>query len=225
MWENTVVADRQQMAIWRMHFAFCLTKATGANSEYVISYLLLISNFRRVLYVVCFLLGNSPGVWILYADVSEHCLFHLHMLVGDEWQFITYQPMKMEQSVPKRRHIKFRRLGITQKKIYSYSLLFHGSNGYANAPWCYVMCTLPAKQKEFFMFMNMFTLRPWHNSSDQNRWSYFHEIRQIVTAKICRPFCGFVYICSVAATLLRTAINFPHFYPHTSTDRFESDAI
>jgi hypothetical protein len=29
-----------------------------------------ISNFCRVQYVVCFLLGNSPGVWILYADVS-----------------------------------------------------------------------------------------------------------------------------------------------------------
>jgi hypothetical protein len=28
----------------------------------------------------------------------------------------TYLPMKMEQSVPKRRHIKFRRRGITQKK-------------------------------------------------------------------------------------------------------------
>jgi len=27
--------------------------------------------------------------------------------------------MKMEQSVPKRRHIKFRRLGITQKKTYN----------------------------------------------------------------------------------------------------------
>jgi hypothetical protein len=26
---------------------------------------------------------------------------------------------KMEQSVPKRRHIKFRRLGITQKKSYN----------------------------------------------------------------------------------------------------------
>jgi hypothetical protein len=27
--------------------------------------------------------------------------------------------MKMEQSVPKRRHIKFRRRGITQKKAYN----------------------------------------------------------------------------------------------------------
>jgi len=31
----------------------------------------------------------------------------------------TYPPMKMEQSVPKRRHIKFRHRGITQKKAYN----------------------------------------------------------------------------------------------------------
>jgi hypothetical protein len=31
----------------------------------------------------------------------------------------TYPPMKMEQSVPKRRHINFRRQGITQKKAYN----------------------------------------------------------------------------------------------------------
>jgi hypothetical protein len=30
-----------------------------------------------------------------------------------------YLPVKMEQSVPKRRHINFRRRGITQKKAYS----------------------------------------------------------------------------------------------------------
>ena len=34
------------------------------------------------------------------------CLFHL------------YRPMKMEQIVPKRRHINFGRRGITQKKAY-----------------------------------------------------------------------------------------------------------
>jgi hypothetical protein len=32
----------------------------------------LISNFRCVLNVVCFLLGNSPGVQIICANVSEH---------------------------------------------------------------------------------------------------------------------------------------------------------
>jgi hypothetical protein len=31
----------------------------------------------------------------------------------------TFLPMKMEQSVPKRRHIKFTRRGITQKKTYN----------------------------------------------------------------------------------------------------------
>jgi len=63
----------------------------------------LISNFRPVLNVVCFLLGNSPASKfymptfrniVLYADVSEH-------------------------SFPKSRHIKFRRRGITQRKNYN----------------------------------------------------------------------------------------------------------
>ena len=49
----------------------------------------LISNFRCVLNVVCFLLGNSTPTCLL------------------KWS-----------SVPKRRHIKFRRRGITQKKAY-----------------------------------------------------------------------------------------------------------
>ena len=33
-------------------------------------------------------------------------------------RLFTYLPMKMEKSVPKRRHIKFRRRGVTQKKTY-----------------------------------------------------------------------------------------------------------
>jgi hypothetical protein len=42
------------------------------------------------------------------------CLFHPHRQVR------TYTPMNMEQkSVPKRRHIKFGRRGITQKKAYN----------------------------------------------------------------------------------------------------------
>ena len=45
------------------------------------------------------------------------CLFHLHREVGEE--FYTYLPVKMEQSVPKRRHIKFRRRGITQKEAHN----------------------------------------------------------------------------------------------------------
>jgi hypothetical protein len=76
----------------------------------------LISNFRPVLYVVCFLLGNSPASEF-YMPTFRNILFHLHRQVGVE--FYAYLPMKMEQSVPKRRHIKFRHRGITQKKTYS----------------------------------------------------------------------------------------------------------
>jgi gamma-glutamylcysteine synthetase len=65
----------------------------------------LISNFRRVQYVVCFLLGNSPASEF-YMPTFRHTL-SVHL------------PRKMEQSVPKRRHIKFRRRGITQKKTYN----------------------------------------------------------------------------------------------------------
>ena len=60
----------------------------------------MISNYRRVLNVVYFLLGNSA------VCVHLECTH-------------TYLPMKMKQSVPKRRHINFKRRGITQKKAYN----------------------------------------------------------------------------------------------------------
>jgi len=57
------------------------------------------SNCPNRTYECCMLsFGWFPGVWNLYTDVSEHCLFH---------------------SVPKRRNINFRRRGITQKKAYN----------------------------------------------------------------------------------------------------------
>jgi len=68
--------------------------------------------------VVCFLLGNSPASEF-YMPTFRNTLFHLHRQVGMKYIFHTYMPMKMEQSVPKRRHIKFRRQGITQKKKYN----------------------------------------------------------------------------------------------------------
>ena len=42
----------------------------------------LISHFRHVLYVVCFLLGNSPASEF-YMPTFRNTLFHLHRLVGD----------------------------------------------------------------------------------------------------------------------------------------------
>jgi hypothetical protein len=72
------------------------------------TWIFLISNFRRVLNVVCFLLGNSTHA---------------------------YLPVKMEQSVPKRRHIKFRRRGITQKKHTSCILYVNSAQLYPNAAY------------------------------------------------------------------------------------------
>jgi hypothetical protein len=64
-----------------------------------------ISNFRRVLNAVCFLLGNSPASEF---DVPtfRNTLFSYAYEDGTD-------------SVPKRWHIKFRRRGITQKNAYS----------------------------------------------------------------------------------------------------------
>ena len=64
--------------------------------------------------------------WVIARVLNFICrrlgtLFHLHRRIGVE--FYTYPSIKMEQSVPKRRHIKFRRRGITQKKAYSIILI------------------------------------------------------------------------------------------------------
>jgi len=64
-------------------------------------HLFLISKFRRVLYVVC--------------PASE---FYMPTFRNTPSVPSTYLPMKMGQSVPKRRHIKLRRRGTTQKKTY-----------------------------------------------------------------------------------------------------------
>ena len=60
--------------------------------------------------------------WVIPGCLNFICrrfgtLFHLHRQVGAV--FYTYLPMKMKQSVPKRRHINFRRREITQKKAYN----------------------------------------------------------------------------------------------------------
>ena len=58
--------------------------------------------------LVRFLLGNSPAAEF-YLPTFRNILFDVHRQVGKN----------MEQSVPKRWHIKLRRRGITQKKAYN----------------------------------------------------------------------------------------------------------
>jgi len=78
--------------------------------------LFLISNFRHVLNVVCFLLGNSPA--------SEFYMTTFRNTVPSSYAGrCTYPRMKMGQSVSKRRHIKFRRRGIIQEKTYNKRIL------------------------------------------------------------------------------------------------------
>ena len=61
-------------------------------------FVFLISNFHLVLNVVFFLLGNSPA-FEFYMSMFRNTLFYLHRRV-----------LRLtRQSVPKRRHIKFRR--------------------------------------------------------------------------------------------------------------------
>jgi len=54
--------------------------------------------------------GEFPGAWILRTDFSGHCQFHLHRRCKQAswlWKFNW-------QSALKRRHINFRKRGITQ---------------------------------------------------------------------------------------------------------------
>jgi hypothetical protein len=64
------------------------------TSENVRPLSFLISNFRRVLNVVCFLLGDSPASEF-YIPTFRNTLFHLHRQVGACTR--TYLPMKMGQ--------------------------------------------------------------------------------------------------------------------------------
>jgi hypothetical protein len=94
-----------------------------------------------IINVVCFLLGNSPGSEF-YMPTFRNTLFHLHRRISVEWLCLRNVGVFTEKKglarkwpepvggwqgrgegwarcVPKRRHIKFRRRGITQKKAYN----------------------------------------------------------------------------------------------------------
>ena len=92
-----------------------------------------------IINVVCFLLGNSPASEF-YMPTFRNILFHLHRRIGVEclclrnvevftgkkglarkWPEPGWQGRGegWVRCVPKRRHIKFRRRGITQKKAYN----------------------------------------------------------------------------------------------------------
>jgi hypothetical protein len=75
----------------------------------------LISNFRRVLHIYVYLWVIPRRLNFIYRRFGTLCIFHLNRQVG----VYTYLPMKLEhKSFSKRRYIKFRHQGITQRKTY-----------------------------------------------------------------------------------------------------------
>jgi hypothetical protein len=105
---------KQPQEVWKMSKKFSLQSMLicSLSPSFVFPLqksvcIFLISNFRHVLNVVCFF----PGVWIFYANVSEHSAFSI---------FIPFRLWRWNrQSVPKLWHTKFRRRGITQKKAHN----------------------------------------------------------------------------------------------------------
>jgi len=69
---------------------------------------------------VCFLLGKSVASGF-YMPTFRNTLFHLRMQVGVKIHSSHLPAYEVgTDSVPKRRHIDFRRQGITQKKAYNF---------------------------------------------------------------------------------------------------------
>jgi len=71
-------------------------------------YTYLWTNLKNKNDYVFFLLGDFPASEF-YVQTFRNTLFHLHR---------SCKKKKNKNSVPKRRHIKFRRRGITQEKQY-----------------------------------------------------------------------------------------------------------
>jgi hypothetical protein len=91
-----------------------------------------ISNYRCVLNVVFFLLGDSPASEFYKPTFWEHSVCSL--FVGGVRRKLK-PPLKMRLIVPKRPHIKFILLEITHKKEYNKSnvfRIFHELHNY----WC-----------------------------------------------------------------------------------------
>ena len=84
--------------------------------------LLLISNFRRVLNVVFFLLSNLPVSEFYVPTFGTPCLFHLHRWCEQEEFFPLTPPMKMKQCSETSAR-KIQQPGNPQKKECNFSII------------------------------------------------------------------------------------------------------
>jgi hypothetical protein len=94
---------------------------TYYKQKHIINLKSKILDFKLSPCSACFILsflGWFSHVWILCADVSEHSVCSIFVS-----RLIKKRLTKVEESVPKRRHTKFRRRGITQMEEYHKLLL------------------------------------------------------------------------------------------------------
>jgi hypothetical protein len=88
------------------------TRTCVCVSEWVCKLIYWLQNVNKTRMLYVFFWVTPRCLNFLRRSFETLCPFHLHGRVG------TYPPIKMEQSVPKRGHIKFRCREITQKKAY-----------------------------------------------------------------------------------------------------------
>jgi len=82
----------------------------------------LISNFRHVLYVVCFLLGNSPESEFLKfrcRGITQKKTYNNVYYLISNFRHVPYVVCFLLGNSPESEFLKFRRWGITQKKTYN----------------------------------------------------------------------------------------------------------
>jgi len=106
------------------YIQFSIYKYKSIHETFKNVFILLISNFRRVLNVVCFLLYNFSASKF-YMPTFQNTLSVLSSQAGRCKEFFTPTCLWRwnRQSVPKRQRMKFRRRGITQKKAYNVFIL------------------------------------------------------------------------------------------------------
>jgi len=113
-WETSSLGtDTSQLQQFLVRYVLAVFAGSELNKEssYPLSKCVLVT----ANYLLCAFFWVIPRLLnFVCRRFGTLCLFHLHRQVG-----MKYLPMKMEQSDPRRRHIKFRSRGITHKETYN----------------------------------------------------------------------------------------------------------
>ena len=118
--------------------------------------------------LVVFFWVNPRRLEFICRHFGTLCLFYLHSQVdvsSDSTHI--YLPMKMEQSVPKRRHINSRRRGFTQNKAYNIQNTVKAWN-----QECFTLVGITAWiVSRFFSFQTRLPASNWWSLRRRSDWS------------------------------------------------------